>query len=339
MKKKKKKKIITKRRSQIQYKKIKKKAKKPQKSSPEIHIAETPPLAMITPPEGFMAVSMSQAMMEYGKPVLEFVEKGAVKDPNDAFQLLIPLWNYGLSQKPEVVKEDKNMIINEIRKTLKLNEQEAEEFFDFMIKRKEYLLPDEIQPEDPRTMFIRKEKHYIISRFDYNSLRLSTKPYLPKEADLKLIGILHIMDRLARSFNTKDIDSPEYDIWESNFLALKELAGDRFINWMVFKGLKEDIDTFSFIASLFLDFIYSSSFETGITLSAVSNPELGVFLFDYILRKMSAEPYDYVKIPPALKLFYQFLSEIGYLDDPESFIKIIDTMEPALIEILQGRYS
>ncbi|NOX88566.1 MAG: hypothetical protein GXO77_06040 [Calditrichaeota bacterium] len=268
--------------------------------------------------------------------MLEFVEKGAVKDPNDAFQLLIPLWNYGLSQKPEGAKEDKNMIINEIRKTLKLNEQEAEEFLDFMIKRKEYLLPDEIQPEDPRTMFIRKEKHYIISRFDYN---FSDKPYSAKDADLKLIGILHIMDKLMLSLTLDDKDNPEYDIWGSTFQNLTDTAKDCFFNWMVFKGLKEYAENSSHIAIFFLDFIYGSLYETEVTLSTVSYSELEAFFFDYILRKMVAEPYDYVKIPPTLKLFYQFLSDIGYLDNPEPFIEVINEIESGFIEYLQERYA
>ena len=38
---------------------------------------------------------------------------------------------------------------------------------------------------------------------------------------------------------------------------------------------------------------------------------------DWLMRKVMVKPPEYTQWPPALRLFYRFLSEKGYLDDPE----------------------
>ena len=54
---------------------------------------------------------------------------------------------------------------------------------------------------------------------------------------------------------------------------------------------------------------------------------------------MMAEPHEYIEWPPAIKLFYRFLSVINYLDNPEEIIHIFDSAEPLFVEILRDRYS
>jgi hypothetical protein len=51
------------------------------------------------------------------------------------------------------------------------------------------------------------------------------------------------------------------------------------------------------------------------------------------------EPQEHVEWPPGLKLFYNFLYEKEYLDDPASIIKAIDDFEPRFIEALRNRFS
>ncbi|GAG48770.1 unnamed protein product, partial [marine sediment metagenome] len=63
------------------------------------------------------------------------------------------------------------------------------------------------------------------------------------------------------------------------------------------------------------------------------------FFEDFLLRKMMTEPNEYVNWPPALKLFYQFLHEKGYLDNPEEIIMKIDRLEPYFIEVLKKQFS
>jgi hypothetical protein len=63
------------------------------------------------------------------------------------------------------------------------------------------------------------------------------------------------------------------------------------------------------------------------------------FFEDFLLRKMMVEPLEYVYWPPALKLFYRFLHEKGYLDNQEDLIRKIDKLEPYFIEVLRKQFS
>ena len=93
-----------------------------------------------------------------------------------------------------------------------MNNEESTEFFDMMIKRKEYLFPDEIRPDTPLTMFIRKEKHHLIPEFDYNSLNMSTEPYLPEKEDKELIQLIDQMDDYIA-------EGVEYKEWENHYFS------------------------------------------------------------------------------------------------------------------------
>ena len=145
---KKKKKVIAKRRAQAKVKKQKRSKIKARRSVSNIQFVERPAISAIDTPPGFRAVSMSQGMVEYAKPLMDYVEKGIVKDPNDAFQLAMPLWNYDISMEQGDFKiNKKDIIIKQIEKTLKLNAQDSAELFDMMIQRREHLFPKEIQPD------------------------------------------------------------------------------------------------------------------------------------------------------------------------------------------------
>ena len=47
---------------------------------------------------------------------------------------------------------------------------------------------------------------------------------------------------------------------------------------------------------------------------------------------MMAAPAEYILWPPALKLFYLFLHEKGYLNNSDKIIGQIDKIEPYFIE-------
>ncbi len=156
---------------------------------------------------------MSQAIMEYVKPLIDFVEKGIVKGPNDVLQLAMPLWNYKLSPEDRDLNKIKKDIIKLIGKTLKIDLQESTEFFDMMIQRKEHLFPTEVQPDSPMTMFIRQEEHYLIPEFNYHSLNISEEPYLPDDEDERFVQMIERMDRYI-------IDGVDYDEWEDHYFSI-----------------------------------------------------------------------------------------------------------------------
>lgn len=329
MSKKKKKKLIVKRRAQAKAKKH----KKAKSHSSTSHVQfERPAISDIDAPAGFRAVSISQAMVEYAKPIMDFVERGVVNDPNHAFQLAIPLWNYNLPQKHGDFIFNKADIIRQIGKTLKLNAQESTEFFDMMIQRKEYLFPDEIQPHNPMTMFIRQEEHYLIPEFNYDSLNISDEPYLPDKEDEKLIQLINQMDNYIA-------EGVEYDEWEDHYFSMEEKCKERFEKWLMFKGVTEYSADFPFHIEIYLNFIYRYIHNDHINLKNVLPIDIEEFLVDHILRKVMVEPQEYIQWPPAIKLFYNFLYEIGYLENPEKIIKLLDNIEPYFLKILRDRYS
>ena len=61
------------------------------------------------------------------------------------------------------------------------------------------------------------------------------------------------------------------------------------------------------------------------------------FFMDWLMRKVMVKPPEYTQWPPALRLFYRFLSEKGYLDDPEPIIAGLYAIEPEFIAMVKQR--
>jgi len=74
-------------------------------------------------------------------------------------------------------------------------------------------------------------------------------------------------------------------------------------------------------------------------LKSVSPIYIEEFFLDYILRKVYTEPYEYIKYPPSLKCFYDFLHEKEYLDNPHKIKRLLDEIEPYFISVLRDRFS
>ena len=76
------------------------------KSRPKPQIIHRPGVPHMGAPEGFRSISISQAMMEYAKPLMKYVED----DENGldvAIQISTELWNYSISV--EDGNEDKQL--------------------------------------------------------------------------------------------------------------------------------------------------------------------------------------------------------------------------------------
>ncbi len=76
-----------------------------------------------------------------------------------------------------------------------------------------------------------------------------------------------------------------------------------------------------------------------IVLETVSDRYWMEFFEDFLIRKMMAEPPEYISWPPALRLFYRFLHEKGYLNNPDKVIGRIDKIEHYCIEVLKHQFS
>jgi hypothetical protein len=281
-------------------------------------------------PKGFRPVSTTQAMMEYAAPIMAYVEDGTVADPNDAFQVGLLLWNYTLPEVPVTMRQSRRAIVAQIETTLHMDREEAETFCDEMIERKAYLFPDEIQPDGiPMTMFMRKEVEYLITPFAESQLNLSDEIIPPTDDDDTFVKALEELD--AR------IDFGEdYGDWESDFFEMKDLCCDRYYHWLQAKGVPEAFcDQFSTCIEPYLNFIYQ--YDAGDLLHVMPDT-IEEFFMDWLIRKVMVKPPEYTQWPPALRLFYRFLSEKGYLDhNLELIVKGLYAIEPKFIALVKQR--
>ena len=291
-----------------------------------------PPMADIEAPEGFRSIAMAQAMMEYAKPLRELAEQEDVQDLNEILQLSMGLWNFGISSAEAGGQPLENQFIRQIQDVLKLDFQEATDLFKSMVERKDYLFPPDIQPEYPMVMFIRKETSHLIVNFNYDDLVLAEEVIGPDEEDEELIDDIEQMDRYI-------IDGTDYGEWEDHFFSMRGRCVDRFCLWLQQKGLEEYGTDFSNCPGIYLDFVYCYGHSDIITLQNVSAPYLEEFFADFLLRKVTAEPHEYTYWPPALKLFYTFLLEKGYLENSQPAEQLLNEFEPKFIDLLRRRYS
>lgn len=280
------------------------------------------------PPKGFRPIPMMQAALEFAAPIMEFVEDGTVKDPNDALQIGMHIWNFTLPKVPVSQKKSRAEIAKQISTTLRMDTQEAEEFFDRMVERKAYLFPEEIQPEGSLTMFMRKEVDYLISKFDESQLGISAEPIPADRDDQVMLKALRRMDKYIE-------EGAEYSEWESHFFSMQETCCDRYFHWLKAKGIpKEYCQHFSHCVEVYLMFIYQ--YDEG-ELQEVSPHAIEEFFMDFVMRKVMMKPPEYTHWPPALRLFYTFLFEKGYLDNPKAMIELFDDIEPDFIALIKER--
>jgi len=289
-----------------------------------------PGLPHMGAPEGFRSISMSQAIMEYAKPLFEF----AKDEKNDTLQIGMLIWNYAISV--EEGKEDKkieNKILKSLASAYSLKKEEATALLTKMTDRYAYLFPKDKQPE-PGTpfMFIRKEVYALIKPFDYKRLTLSNEIFPADQEDVDLIKKIEKLDGYIEN-------SADYSSYEDLLFSLHDECKERFEKWLTAKGLKEDIQDFSFCLQTYLDFIYAYMHDDTVVLKSVPDIYFFEFFEDFLLRKMMVEPMEYVYWPPALKLFYRFLHEKGYLDNQEDMTRKIDKLEPYFIEVLRKQFS
>lgn len=328
---KKKRKAIEQRRAQAKGKKRRKPHPKSSWPTPKVQSIYRPALSDIEAPEGFRAVSLSQAMLEYTKPLLQYIEEGNLKELNKVMKLAMEMWNYAIEDRPKL-REERENIIKLVGKTLKINEEESTGLFEMMVNRKEYLIPHSIQPEIPQIMFVRKEEQFLISGFDYSLLHISEEDYKPDHNDKKLLQMLSRMDEYV-------LNCAPYEKWENYYFSFEERCRKGFEKWLEVRGAKNYSEDFSCNITSYLGFIYRYIHEDVVTLRDVHPLDIIEYFTDYLLRKVMVEPPEYIKWPPSLKLFYRYLYEIGYIDEPGKFISMFDEIEPNFIEILKKRYS
>lgn len=326
---------INKRRSKALDKTKKKRTLRLIKSrpKPQPQIVERPGLPHMGAPEGFRSISMSQAMIEYAEPLMQYCEDDE-KNFQAVMQAATVLWNYSVSLKQgEKDKKIEKDLLHAISAGFGLERSEADALVTKMVERYRYLFPEDKQPE-PRTpfMFIRKDVRHLIKPFDYEKLTISDEIIPPDEDEREFIKRIQQLDSYIN-------DGADYSFYEKFFFSLQDESRKLFEKWLVAKGLKNYAEDFSFCPDIYLNFIYAYIHDEIIILNSIPPIYFVEFFEDYLLRKMMVKPHEYISWPPALKLFYQFLHEKGYLDNHKEMIGEIDVVEPYFIEVLRKQFS
>jgi len=283
-------------------------------------------------PEGFRSISFSQAIMEYGAPLAE-----QIKDENAleaALNLSGLCWNYALSvQEGKADGKIEREIVKAVKSVLGLKKEEAQKLIQKMVARHHYLFPKDVQPKPPSPfMFIRKEVRHLIRPFDYGKISISDRLIPPDADDQDAIDKLTQLDTLV-------LDQADYKQFESLLTEVKDSCEERFRQWLIAKGLDEHAEDFADCPYIFFDFVYRYRHDDVIVLKTVTDRYWLEFFEDFLIRKMMVSPPEYVLWPPALKLFYRFLHEKGYLNIPDKIIGQIDKIEPYFIEVLKHQFS
>jgi hypothetical protein len=304
------------------------------KVGPVMEFMERPAMSDMDAPKGFRAMSIGQAMQEYGAPLLDRLEGDDFGVIQKGLNLIMQFWNYAISvDEGEDIAKQKKDIMNGMRAILNMPSEEAEEFLSFMIERKKYVLPPEIQPKYPNVMFVRKEGSHIVREFDYSAAALSDTPFPADEEDLKLIENIQRMDKYIK-------EQADYSDYEQFCMDMEQECMKRYERWLIQKGINDDLaKDFSFNIELFLNFVYQYMHDDVVVLRYVPPEYFAEFFMDYVLRKVIAQPHELVGYVPSVKYFYRFLVEKGYIESCDTVLKLLDIIEVHYMKALRERYS
>jgi len=322
--------------------KAKEKAKKKRqihlvKIAPKPQIMERTPISQMEAPQGFMAVSSSQALMQYAQPLME-EETASLDELNRRMEVVSSLWNVAVSRQkndPQRYARAMEKAKATVKKVLSLDGEERTLYIEKMIERQVNLFPEEVQPEPPSMfMYMRKDVSHLIAPFDYNRIGFTVDAAIPPdEEDLDLIQRIDTLDEHIRR-------GTDYGEYEKLAISVEDDSIKLFGKWLIAKGFRDDPEEFAHCPEIYITFLYRYLHDDPLLLKSVPVPYVVEFFEDYLLRKMICEPHEYLYWPPSLKLFYRFLHEKGYLSSKEMNLMLgaLDTMETHFLEILQARY-
>jgi hypothetical protein len=272
---------------------------------------------------------MTQALISFAEPLRELSKDDGLEGMNAVIQTSNDIWNYTLPKVPLAQKKTPEEIVEGLCENFGLDETEAFDLFEEMVERKAYLFPDEIQPADPRNMFMRKEEEYHFSAFDEEQLELKSETVPPSQDDREMLQALRELDLMLT-------DGEAYDDWEALSFQVEERCCAQFYRWLQVKGAPErQLEEFPGCVEIFLEFVFRYH---ATPLTEIENEDVYDFLHDHLIRKVMIRPDEYVYWPPAIRLFYMFLSEQGYLEDPAPFIRLFKQAEPEFIAMLKKLY-
>lgn len=294
---------------------------------PPANIASPPHVRNIRPPEGFRAVPFMDALMAIAEPLRELAREEGENATERLMSVMMDIWNFTLPGVPAHQKKTRDELIEHLCDAYHLDETDAEELLDDIIERKAHLLPDEIQPEDLQIMFLRNEQECQITPIDdaHITFQAAALPLTPED-DAMLQQLQRLDAMLA--------DGEDFDRWESLYFEVERACGERYFEWLKAKGVQEEYaNAFPYCIEVFLNFIYRHNAGT---LEILQYHELEDFLLHHLARAVDIRPEDYVFWLPAIRFFYRFLGEKGYMREPHPMIQMVNTIESDFLKFLEN---
>lgn len=156
----------------------------------DIEVVHRPGISEMEVPEGFRAIGMAQAMMEYAKPFDEYrgpQQKNGMDDLNNLMNLSMMLWNHALHEEKgeeHPAQKKKHYVVKALSNAFGLTSEDAEALRVKMVEQRRWLFPEEVQPKKRLSpfMIMRKETRAEIKPFAYDRLR-HTNDEIPADAD------------------------------------------------------------------------------------------------------------------------------------------------------------
>ena len=310
-----------------------------QRQKPEVQVRNRPGISEMGAPEGFRAIGMAQAIMEYARPLEEYFggkEPQSIDDLNKRMNLSMLLWNYALDEeKGEERSARKAEVVRTLSETFGLSSEDAEALRVRMVARRSWLFPEDMQPAERTSpvMIMRKETSAEIKPFAYDRLRHTEDEIPAGPEDRKLIKNIEKLDRFME-------DEADYDEFEQLLTETKDEAEKRFKQWLVDRGFPEEFHGLSGCIHNYFDFVYGYMHDHVVTLKTITLNYLTEYFEDFLIRKVYApDPQEYVEWPPAIKLFYLFLKDKGYMKDAASITSMVNAMELNLMRVLKKQFS
>ncbi len=334
------KKDMNKRRNKAAQKKEQKRKKRAAalRRQPEVQVHYRPGISEMGAPDGFRAIGMAQAMMEYAKPLDEYFAKKepqSIDDLNGRMKLSMLLWNHALDEeKGEARSATKSEVVKTLSEACGLDGNAAEALRIRMVERRSWLFPEDVQPEERTSpiMIMRKETRVEIKPFLYDRLRHTNDAVPPDTADSKLIENIRKLDRFME-------EKAEYGAYEKLLTETKDEAEKRYKQWLADRGFPAEFHGISGCIYTYFDFVYGYMHDHVVTLKTITLNYLTEFFEDFLIRKVYGDPQEYVEWPPAIKLFYLFLKDKGYTEDIDSITSMINALELSLMNVLKIQFS
>ncbi len=302
-----------------------------------VQVVRRPGISEMGAPDGFRAIGMAQAMMEYAKPFNEYFGKKpqSIDDLNNRMKLSMLLWNHALEvEKGEEPLSKKSDVVKALSEALGLSAEQAEALRARMVERRSRLFPEEAQPKERTSpfMFMRKESLAEIKPFSYDKLK-HTNDEIPASAeDRALIRKIEKLDRFME-------DEADYGDYEKLLSETKDDAEQRYKLWLADRGFPEEFHDLAECLDVYFDFVYGYMHDHVVTLKTITLNYLTEFFEDFLIRKVYGEPQEYTEWPPAIKLFYLFLKDKGYMQDIAATTSMINALELRLMVVLKKQFS